>query len=60
MKVLHVTTSSRGGAGIATLRLHKALIEYGVSSAFLSINQTINFDNEIIKDSFLNTKSIRY
>lgn len=56
MKVLHVTTSSRGGAGIATLRLHKALIEYGVSSAFLSINQTINFDNEVIKDSFFEYK----
>lgn len=52
MKVLHITTSSRGGAGIAAKRLHDALRENGVQSGFLSANQTIDFDNQIVKDSF--------
>ena len=52
MKVLHVTTSSKGGAGIAALRLHNALIENGISSAYLSSNQTINFENKVIDDVF--------
>lgn len=52
MKVLHITTSSRGGAGIAAKRLHDALRENGVQSGFLSANQTIDFDNQIVNDSF--------
>jgi glycosyltransferase involved in cell wall biosynthesis len=56
MKVLHITTSSKGGAGIAALRLHKALCDEGVLSAFLSINETINFDNEVVKDPFFGYK----
>ncbi|WP_309609398.1 glycosyltransferase [Flavobacterium sp.] len=54
MKVLHIITSSRGGAGIAALRLHEALCESGVSSAYLSVNRTINFENKTIADSFFN------
>lgn len=52
MKVLHITSSSKGGAGIAALRLHDALIQNGVSSAFMSPNLTIDFDNEIVVDAF--------
>ena len=56
MKVLHITTSSKGGAGIAALRLHEALCESGVSSAYLSTNHTINFENKTIEDSFFKYK----
>lgn len=52
MKVLHITTSSRGGAGIAALRLHEGLCEEGVASAYLSINKTITFQNREIEDPF--------
>ena len=56
MKVLHITTSSRGGAGIAALRLHEALCESGVSSGYLSTNLTINFENKTIEDPFFKYK----
>ena len=36
MKILHLTSSHTGGAGIAALRLHKMLLIYGVQSSFLS------------------------
>jgi len=52
MKVLHITTSSKGGAGIAALRLHQALRKKGVASGFLSTNLTIDFDNNIVEDTF--------
>lgn len=52
MKVLHITRSSKGGAGIAAKRLHDALCENGVQSGFLSSNLTIGFDNKIINDPF--------
>lgn len=58
MKVVHLTTSSRGGAGIAALRLHEALREVGVVSAFVSTDCTINFEGEKISDSFLNTEGL--
>lgn len=52
MKVLHVTYSSKGGAGIAALRLHNALQENGVKSAYLSVNLTISFENKEVDDPF--------
>lgn len=52
MKVLHITTSSKGGAGIAAKRLHDALCENGVQSGFLSSNLTVGFNNQIINDPF--------
>jgi glycosyltransferase involved in cell wall biosynthesis len=52
MKVLNITTSSKGGAGIAAMRLHQALMQNGVASGFLSSNLTIDFDNEAVEDSF--------
>lgn len=36
MKILHLTSSHTGGAGIAALRLHKMLLKQGVHSSFLS------------------------
>lgn len=52
MKVLHITKSVKGGAGIAAKRLHEALYEKGVHSGFLSANLTIDFNNQIVDDSF--------
>jgi hypothetical protein len=52
MKVLQVTTSSKGGAGIAALRLHEALRSYGVDSAFLSKDLTIDFKGVQLADDF--------
>ncbi|GAA4426780.1 glycosyltransferase [Pontibacter saemangeumensis] len=37
MKVLHISTSDSGGAGIAALRTHIALLESGVKSKFLCL-----------------------
>ena len=54
MKVVHLTTSSRGGAGIAALRLHHALRAEGVESAFLARDLTIDFGGYTIEDSFFN------
>ncbi len=53
MKVVHVTTSSKGGAGIAAFRLHEALRELGVSSAFISLNKTVDFEGREINDKML-------
>jgi glycosyltransferase involved in cell wall biosynthesis len=52
MKVVQVTTSSKGGAGIAALRLHRALRQQGVRSAYISRDRTINFDDKEIEDPF--------
>ncbi len=52
MKVLHVTTSSKGGAGIAARRLQQALYECDIKSAFVSTNLTIDYNNQTISDSF--------
>jgi glycosyltransferase involved in cell wall biosynthesis len=56
IKVLHITTSSKGGAGIAALRLHNALIENGIASAYLSLNLTIDFENKTVNDDFFRYK----
>jgi len=50
IKVLHINTTNRGGAGIAALRLHTALINKGIKSAFISKGLTLNFNDFIIKD----------
>ena len=52
MKILHITTSSKGGAGIAALRLHEGLCKEGVASAYLSTNKTTTFQNIEVEDSF--------
>ena len=56
MKVLHITYSSKGGAGIAALRLHNALQENGVESAYVSGNLTVDFENKEIDDPFFKYK----
>jgi glycosyltransferase involved in cell wall biosynthesis len=37
MKIVHLSTYDTGGAGIASIRLHHALIEHGVDSAYFSL-----------------------
>lgn len=37
LKVVHISTSSSGGAGRAAFRIHKALLKNGVDSSFLTI-----------------------
>ena len=56
MKIVHINTSSQGGAGIAALRLHRALRDRGVSSAFISKNITIDFNGNTIDDTFFKYK----
>lgn len=56
MKVLHITYSYKGGAGIAAKRLHTALEKNGISSAYLSTNLTINYNNEVVIDDFFKYK----
>lgn len=56
MKVLHITSSSKGGAGIAALRLHEALQQQGIQSGYLSANLTVDFNNKPIKDNFFTYK----
>jgi len=51
IKVLHINTTNRGGAGIAALRLHTALLNSGVKSAFISKGFTVNFNDKIVKDT---------
>lgn len=43
MKVLHINTSTSGGAAIAAIRLHKGLFEKGVDSHILTLNNTQTF-----------------
>lgn len=48
MKVLHITYTTHGGAGIAVLRLHKALLEQGIESKVL-VGQTNIVSDDIVK-----------
>jgi glycosyltransferase involved in cell wall biosynthesis len=42
MKIAIVSSSDSGGAGIAALRLHKALMAYGVDSSMLCLHKATN------------------
>ena len=39
MKVVHLSTSDRGGAGIAASRLHLSLLDNGIDSRFLTLHK---------------------
>ena len=45
MKVVHITASIEGGAGIAVCRLHGALKEQGVDSSILSFSTAVDDEN---------------
>ena len=40
MKILHINTNDFGGAGIAAIRLHKAMLNKKIDSNFLCLNKT--------------------
>lgn len=42
MKVVHLSTSDRGGAGIAASRLHLSLLEQNIDSWFLTLHRFTN------------------
>ena len=46
MKVIHLSNSSGGGAGIAAYRIHKSLIEIGLNSE-MWVNLPFNKDNSV-------------
>lgn len=41
-KILHISSSDFGGAGIAALRLHKAMLKQCIDSCFMSLDNQIN------------------
>ena len=47
MKVLHINTFDTGGAAIGAFRLHKALLEKGVDSKMLILENNVNHINEV-------------
>lgn len=54
MKVLHISTSDRGGAANAALRLHKALLQEGIDSSFLVLKKFGNSEKtHTFRESFL-------
>ena len=49
MKILHISTSDKtGGAAIAALRLHNAMLSAGFDSKFLVLNRIHNDRNDIV------------
>lgn len=49
MKILHINTGdTAGGAAIAAMRLHKAMLANGLNSTFFCLNRTINDDERIL------------
>lgn len=43
MKVVHISTSMYGGAAIAGLRIHKALLKAGIDSIFICLDKENNY-----------------
>lgn len=56
MKVLHVTTYDSGGAAIQTIRLHRALLQCGIESKVLVLDNTgLHFTGKVnYRDSYRN------
>jgi glycosyltransferase involved in cell wall biosynthesis len=53
MRILHVNTSTKGGAGIACLRLHEALLNSGLDSKVLALT---NLNSDSFVKSFRPTQ----
>lgn len=49
MKILHISKSDSGGAGIAALRLHKAMLSMGLDSKFLCLNRKNSNEPTVVK-----------
>jgi len=55
MKVLHINTLDYGGAAIAAVRLHNAMVETGIESSFLSLKKTLpSITNHVVLPDYLN------
>ena len=57
MKVVHICTNYSGGAGKAAFRLHNALLNKGVDSAFVSLGKQSLIDGKGNKTILLNWKT---
>lgn len=55
MKVLHISTSDSGGAGLCCIRLHKSLISNGIDSKVLVLNKEYD-DPKVYKYVKKNTR----
>lgn len=55
MKIIHISTSDRGGAGISAVRLHNALLNSGIDSSLLT---KMNFVKNIRNHFVLNPETL--
>lgn len=56
MKILHITTSDFGGAGLCVLRIHKSLLELGVDSKVMVAQKRSDLPTVVVaEESGLNT-----
>ena len=65
MKVVHISTSDTGGAGLAAYRLHKALLSQGIESCMLLASKYFKEDERMKREcgcsySGFHYSSIRY
>ncbi|MER2998304.1 glycosyltransferase [Pontibacter populi] len=59
MRVLHISTSDSGGAGIAALRTHIALLESGTKSKFLCLYKSTTSVPEVYQFHKSNKRSLK-
>ncbi len=59
-KVLHICSSTDGGAGIAALRLHRALRQSDIDSKFLCLNTRVNDTNVFTHPISIYSRIIRH
>lgn len=52
MKIVHISTSTKGGAGIAAYRLHCGLLEIGIDSVFVTLAGSNKDEKTMIYRSF--------
>jgi glycosyltransferase involved in cell wall biosynthesis len=52
MKVLHLVTDTRGGAGMAASRLHIAMLNSGIESILISRNQSYLPNSQVCRNLF--------
>lgn len=60
MNIVIISSFDSGGAGVAALRLHKALLSKGENSHFLCFNQTSNIDNIVQINKPLHCKILEH
>jgi len=58
MKIVHISTNYRGGAGIAAFRLHNALLNKGIDSTFVSLGDESLTDIKGNKTILISLKNI--